>query len=99
MHDLPAIDEEARHDMVTTISVKAAGCFLWVSLILQELRYVYTTTEIRQVLEDVPSDMNNFYARILDQMSRGPPYGKVLAKAILIWTVCAARLLTTKELY
>ena len=99
MHDLPAIDEEARHDIVTTISAKAAGCFLWVSLILQELRYAHTTKEIRQVLEDVPSDMNNFYARILDQMSRGPPYGKILAKAILIWTVCAARPLTTKELH
>ena len=51
------------------------------------------------MLEDVPSDINNFYARILNQMSRGPPYGKVLAKAILIWTVCAARPLTTKELH
>ena len=99
IHHLPAIDEEARHDMVTTISEKAAGCFLWVSLILQELKYAHTSTEIRQVLEEVPSDMNDFYARILDQMSQGPPYGKVLTKAILMWTVCAARPLTIHELH
>ena len=99
MHQLPAIDEEARQDMVSTISAKSAGCFLWVSLILQELRLAHTSTEIRQVLEEVPSDMNDLYSRILDQMSRAPPYGKLLAKAILTWTVCAARPLTTHELF
>ena len=99
MHQLPAIDEEARQNMISTISAKSAGCFLWVSLILQELRRAHTLSEIRQVLDEVPSDMNHLYSRILDQMSRAPAYGKVLAKAILTWTVCASRPLTTDELY
>ena len=98
MHQLPVIDEEARQSMIDKISAKSAGCFLWVSLILQELRRAHTSTEIRQVLDEVPSDMNDLYSRILDQMSRGPPYGKVLAKAILTWTVCSSRPLTTQEL-
>src|SRR5256885_2866732 len=36
--------------------------------------------------------------RILDQMST-LPYGKRLAKAILTWTTCSARPLSTDELY
>lgn len=95
---LPEIDPEARQNMISKILTKSAGCFLWVSLILQELRRVHTSAEIRQVLEDVPSDMDELYLRILDSMSRAP-YGKELARAILTWTVCSARPLTTHELY
>lgn len=98
MDQLPSIDKEAQQNMVAKIITKSKGCFLWVSLILQELRRVHTSAEIRQVLDDVPSDMNELYSRILDSMSKAS-YGKVLAKAILTWTVCSAKPLTTDELY
>ena len=96
---LPSVGEDDKKNMVAMILKKSAGCFLWVSLILQELKQAHTSTEIRQVLEDVPSDMNELYSRILDSMSRAPPYGKVLAKAILTWAVCSSRPLTADELY
>ena len=99
MDRLPSIDKNDKDIMVAKILEKSAGCFLWVSLILQELKQAHTSTEIRQVLEDVPSDMNDLYSRILDSMSRAPPYGKVLAKAILTWVVSSSRPLTTDELY
>lgn len=99
MDQLPLIEEEDVEDMVAKILEKSAGCFLWVSLILQELRQAHTSTEIRQVLEEVPSDMNALYSRILDTMSKAPPYGKVLARAILTWAVCSSRPLTTDELF
>ncbi|KAH0562634.1 hypothetical protein GP486_002685 [Trichoglossum hirsutum] len=98
MDYLPSINEKALQEMVATILTKSAGCFLWVNLVLQELRQVHTAAEIRQVLEDIPSDMGELYSRILDSMSRAP-YGKLLAKAILTWTVCSARPLTTKEMH
>lgn len=98
MDQLPSVDEEACRNMVAQILRKSAGCFLWVNLVLQELKQVHTSAEIRQVLEDVPSDMDELYSRILDSMSRAP-YGKLLAKAILTWTVCSARPLTTHELH
>lgn len=98
MEHLPSVSDEARQDMVDQILNKSAGCFLWVSLVLKELKQVHTSAEIRQVLDDVPSDMNELYSRILDLMSRAP-YGKQLSKAILTWTVCSARPLTTDELY
>ena len=65
---LPLVDEKARQNIVDIILLKSGGCFLWVSLVLQELRQVHTSTEIQQVLEDVPSDMNELYARILESM-------------------------------
>lgn len=98
LQQLPAIDEGARQEMVDVILAKSAGCFLWVNLIMQELRQAHTPTEIRQVLKEVPSDMNDLYSRILHQMSKAPSYSKRLAKSILTWTVCAARPLTTYEL-
>ena len=97
MESLPSADEDSRQRMVTRILAKSDGCFLWVRLILQELQQVYTSAEIHQVLEDVPSDMGDLYARILDSMSKAP-YGKKLAKAILTWTVCSSRSLSTHEL-
>ena len=98
MDQLPSIDEEARQNMIAQILTKSAGCFLWVRLILQELRGAHTSSEIRQVLEDVPSDMDELYSRILDMMTTAT-YGKNLAKAILTWTVCSVQPLTTHELH
>ena len=98
MDQLPLTEGDDKGDMVSKILDKSAGCFLWVSLILQELRQAHTSSEIRQVLEEVPSDMNALYSRILDSMSKAPPYGKVLARAILTWAVCSSRPLTTDEL-
>jgi WD40 repeat protein len=99
MDSLPSGNDEERQAIKSQILKKADGCFLWVKLILDELRRVHRSTEIRQVLENVPSDMDALYSRILDSMSRTlQPMGKGLAKAILTWTVCAAQALTTEEL-
>ena len=95
---LPLLDQEAQQDMVLEILEKSAGCLLWVALVLQELRRVHTSAEVRQVLQDIPSDMDELYSRILHTMSQAP-YGKVLSKAILTWTVCSARALTLEELH
>lgn len=98
---LPALGpdkNEARESTMALILEKSSGCFLWVRIVLQELKRVHTAAEVHEVLESVPSDMDELYMRILDSMAR-MPYGKRLAKAILTWTVCAARPLTTNELY
>jgi hypothetical protein len=65
--------------------------------VLQELKDVYTADAIHVVLREVPSDMDAFYSRILDIMSQQAK-GTELVKAILTWTVCAARPLITDEL-
>ncbi|KAI9659640.1 MAG: hypothetical protein M1831_003721 [Alyxoria varia] len=98
LDQLPAAQEEDRRMIVDEILRRSADCFLWVSLIIEELRQVHTSAETRQVLENIPSDMNELYQRILDKMSMAP-YGKKLAQAIITWTVCSVRPLTTDELH
>ena len=97
MDKLPSIDKLGRQDIVEQILEKSAGCFLWVTLVLQELGQVHMLSEVRDILDSVPSNMNGLYQRILNSMSEAP-YGKALTKAILVWTVCAARPLKTVEL-
>ena len=98
MDSLPSVDEEDRQFIVSQVLEKSVGCFLWVRLVLEELRQVYTSAELFQLLRDVPSDMDELYSRILDSMSKAT-YGKCLANAILTSTVYSIRPLTTEELY
>ncbi|PVH85423.1 hypothetical protein DL98DRAFT_451452 [Cadophora sp. DSE1049] len=105
VHDLPALGPDrnaarnaARKAIIDSIVEKSSGCFLWVRLVLRELRNVHTSEEVRQVLEEIPSDMDQLYSYILASMSE-LKRGKPLTKAILAWTVCATRPLATSELH
>ncbi|KAI0517179.1 hypothetical protein F5B22DRAFT_605202 [Xylaria bambusicola] len=95
--NLQYLPAAARQDISDRILHNARGCFLWVRLVLSELRQVHTATEIDQVLGNDNSDMNTLYIRMLDEMSRAK-FGKDLAKAILTWVTCAFRPLTVNEI-
>lgn len=95
---LPSVDASSRRKTLLLILEKSAGCFLWVSLVFQELVNVRTSTEVAKVLATIPTDMNGLFARILDNMSAAS-YGKKLAQAILIWSTCCIRPLKTAELH
>ena len=71
---------------------------MWVRLVLEELAGAWSKQQIEQVLDEVPQDMDLFYARALDLMALKPPRTKQLTKCILVWTMCAARPLTIDEL-
>jgi WD40 repeat protein len=94
---LPAIGEE-REVMRKEILESSNGCFLWVTLVLRDLRQVHTATEIRKVLSSNTADMDEMYGRILRDMANAR-FGKGLAKAILTWTTFSFRFLTTDELH
>jgi WD40 repeat protein len=94
---LPAAGDE-RAIMAEEILQTANGCFLWVTLVLKELRQVHTSTEIRKVLSSNTTDMDEFYGRILSDMAQAK-FGKELAKAILTWTTFSFRFLSTDELH
>lgn len=97
MDDLPSVNEKGREQIVQRILQKSQGCFLWVSLVFEELRDAHTLRDVERILDEVPSNMNELFARIVDSMSAAV-YGKALAKAIITWTVCAMRPLKTLEL-
>ena len=94
---LPVSDDIARSDLIDTVLEKSNGCFLWTVLVLKELESTHSEQQIWEVLKDVPTEMDELYVRILDDM-KTHTRDIELAKAILRWTVCAARPLTTEEL-
>jgi WD40 repeat protein len=97
MDQFPAKDDNARQDLIEKIIDKAAGCFLWVRLVVDELREVYSPKDVKRILDSVPAGMDALYSRILKNMEQAQ-YGKEVAKAILTWTVLSARPLKVEEL-
>ncbi|KAF2261549.1 hypothetical protein CC78DRAFT_347471 [Lojkania enalia] len=95
---LPASDIVEREAMAAQILRKSNGCFLWVTLVLKELRQVHTSSEIRNVLSTNPADMDELYGRILREMANAR-FGKGLAKAILTWATFSFRPLSTDEMH
>jgi WD40 repeat protein len=95
---LPASGVVEREAMAEQILRNSNGCFLWVTLVLKELRQVHTSTEIRKVLSSNTADMDELYGRILSEMADAR-FGKGLAKAILTWTTFSFRPLSTDEIH
>ncbi|KAI9662479.1 MAG: hypothetical protein M1821_008646 [Bathelium mastoideum] len=94
MEILPIGSNEILMDQIMS---KSAGCFLWVRLVLEELEHCYTEEAVEETLQDIPSDMNALYSRMLGLIPRSNRSIK-LAKSILSWVVCAARPLTLEEM-
>ncbi|KAI0834348.1 WD40 repeat-like protein [Hypoxylon sp. FL0890] len=90
-------DDAHRNELVEQILLKSQGSFLWTVLVLNELSNSYSEETISEALAEVPREMEAFYKRTLDQMSQ-LARGRNLIQAILAWTTCATRPLTTTEL-
>jgi hypothetical protein len=73
----------------------ANGMFLWVSLILEDLKKSTKPRAIRKALETLPSDLPGIYMNILHQIRK---YDQTTAQSILQWVVWAIRPLTLEEL-
>ena len=96
--DFPSMQShKTREQLVDILVGKSEGVFLWVKLVLKELRQAYSETTLQRILEDVPKGMDKLYLRSLKPLTEAS-YGKPLAKAILMWTACAVRPLSTAEL-
>ena len=94
--NLPVDNRESLRDLINQVLEKSDGCFLLAGLLHQELEHTHSVQQIAQVLEAVPSEMAEYYSRILHQIAASR--SKELVKAILRWTVCVMRPLTIKEL-
>ena len=78
-----------------TLTEKAGGTFLYVSLVLYDLQKAKIFRKAQQKLRELPSDLNEAYDRILGQI--GADYEEI-AKSVLCWVAVARRPLTVKEL-
>jgi ankyrin repeat protein len=73
---------------------KTGGTFLWVSLVLIDLKDCYDY-EVEEKLSELPNDLNGIYDRILKNIKKGR---EEIARFVLWCTTVARRPLTVKEL-
>ncbi|KAL7755657.1 hypothetical protein ACKLNR_014184 [Fusarium oxysporum f. sp. zingiberi] len=87
---LPSIqDDQLRQDELReAMRQKANGTFLWVSLVIKELKEV-ESWEILQVVDEMPSDLKAVYDRMLEQIQRLKRRNPDLCRQLLS-TVCTA---------
>lgn len=98
MDTLPG-NEETRQKIISKVLEKSAGCFLWVRLAIEEVQNMgHTQAGIEAALEDVPAEMDKFYQRAFETISRLHPQNQTLAKEIIRWAICSVRPLTLEEL-
>jgi WD40 repeat protein len=91
------VEPEHRPQLIEKLVNKSDGAFLWIELAFEELRKVFSEEEIDEVLDQVPEGMESLYNRILEAMAKNDRQVK-LTRAILEWTVCGTRPLSTEEL-
>ena len=90
-------DEQQRQELEKTILSKSNGCFLWTSLILDELLKCHSENDMQQTLAEMPGIIKPLYARILCSMFETHS-NHHLIKGILTWVACTVRSLTISEL-
>ena len=92
-------NHELKHQVTQSIMNRAKGNFLWVRLVLEEIISCHTEEAIEEALDEIPSDMNKLYQRMeLAILNNSRKADRLLAKALLQWTICAHRSLTLQEI-
>lgn len=93
--EAPGASLTEREALSALILSKSNGCFLWVILILENLRKIVGTQARLRALEEIPPGMDQLYARIARTMSDKE---RAISRTILTWVTLAIRPLTTTEL-
>ena len=83
-------------DMIKhALTEKAGGTFLYISLVVQDLAKTKIFSLVSKKLQELPSDLNKVYDRILNQIDAEC---EEIAKSVLRWVAVARRPLTVDEL-
>jgi WD40 repeat protein len=90
MGHVPTGYGEGREMLRQKILEKASGSFLWVSLVIRRLEETYSEEEAEEVLSEVPTDMNELYAKMLESVLRNQR-AVILAKSVYMWTSLSLR--------
>ncbi|KAI1738139.1 hypothetical protein F4680DRAFT_459999 [Xylaria scruposa] len=90
---------EFRQQLLEDIMKRSEGNFLWVKLVLEEVMGCHTEERIREVLDDIPSDMTLMFRRMEKHMLKSIRQSDIpVMRALLEWSTCAERPLSLKEL-
>ncbi|KAK0371404.1 hypothetical protein CLIM01_11241 [Colletotrichum limetticola] len=77
----------AAETIVSSILERSRGIFLWASLMVDRLDSLYSLEDMHKAMDQVPSEMNGFYGKILEGIANSANVDK--ANCILRWVVCA----------
>lgn len=97
MTELVVESASEKADLMQQILAKSSGSFLWVRLVMDELRMLTATKSMTEVLAGIPKGMTPYYERIVAKMAENERE-KHISKVILRWVVSAARPLSTLDL-
>ncbi|KAH9907804.1 hypothetical protein F4778DRAFT_447789 [Xylariomycetidae sp. FL2044] len=85
--------------IVSRITNKAQGSFLWTKLALESLRdNWHTTADIEMALNNVPEDMQSLYSQMIGNVRSQSGRLQEIAIRVLTWATCSFRAITISEL-
>ncbi|KAJ5658406.1 uncharacterized protein N7484_002055 [Penicillium longicatenatum] len=95
--DLEIDDDDIRKTIDTTLRSGAHGMFLWVALMIEELRRpLFSDADYLETLKYLPEDLNMLYIQILRGLS-SHPRDIPISRSLLQLMACARRPLTLHE--
>ncbi|KAL1878117.1 hypothetical protein VTK73DRAFT_7997 [Phialemonium thermophilum] len=90
---------EIKNDVRAKILELANDNFLWVYLILEELKDCHTEADLRDRLSELPAGMEALYGHMEDGLQRiKRPSDRSLARQLFLWAIYAKRSLSVDEL-
>ncbi|KAH8903867.1 hypothetical protein BR93DRAFT_867494, partial [Coniochaeta sp. PMI_546] len=92
----PRSDPRFYPNLVSEIVSNSRGVFLWASLIMCKLEDAYSIEDMKDILHNIPSEMDDFYTRILTSIITSP--SSEIAKCALRWVISSPKPLTIEEL-
>ena len=95
--DLQLRDPKLKDYIISKLNTKSQGMFLWVHFQIQELCEARTDSSKTYVLEHLPKDLGETYARIATRICASPERRK-LASRVFIWVESAKRPLCITEM-
>ena len=88
-----------RETVVAKLSEAHEGMFLWVFLMLKELKYCTSLSRVQKTLMDLPKGLDMVYCRILQRLDEDLHRGsRDVCQKVLGWVVTALRPLRIEEL-
>ncbi|KAH6905323.1 ankyrin repeat-containing domain protein [Coprinopsis sp. MPI-PUGE-AT-0042] len=87
-----------REELVTGIKLKSGGMFLHASLQLDALGFCLSAQDVRETLEQFPSEIEDVYIQTWNRILGQHPRHISQARALLLWVLSAQRSMTIEEL-
>ncbi|KAI5840807.1 hypothetical protein DFP73DRAFT_557932 [Morchella snyderi] len=92
------VDGSLKELVISKLREKAHGMFLWVELQIKELCALRLEKDVREMLDNFPSSLEETYKDIYERIQRKKGTTPKIAKAALMWVLCSCRPLSPEEL-